>query len=63
VNHTTERIKKLHARGMSDEQIARKIGRPDDIARVRKVTESEVKDGPSNEQSEGEKAGRTEDHG
>jgi hypothetical protein len=38
MNHTDERIKKLAAQGLSDEQIAKKIGRPGDIARVRKVT-------------------------
>lgn len=38
MNHTDERIKKLAAAGLSDEQIARKIGRPDDVERVRKVT-------------------------
>ncbi len=37
-SHTTLRIKKLHAEGRTDEQIARSIGRPDDLERVRKVT-------------------------
>ncbi len=39
-NQTNERIKKLALKGMTDEQIARKIGRPDDagLRRVRKVT-------------------------
>jgi len=32
--HTDERIIKLHRRGLTAEQIARKIGRPDDVARV-----------------------------
>jgi hypothetical protein len=35
--HTDERIRKLAARGLSVETIARKIGRPDDVARVHKV--------------------------
>ena len=38
MHHTDERIKKLAAKGLTDEQIARKIGRPDDLDRVRKVT-------------------------
>ena len=37
INHTDERIKKMLARGLSPEQIARKIGRPDDIQRVVRV--------------------------
>jgi hypothetical protein len=39
-NQTNERIKKLALKGMTDEQIARKIGRPDEagLRRVRKVT-------------------------
>lgn len=35
MNHTDERIWKLYGRGLSYEQIARKIGRPGDIDRVR----------------------------
>ncbi len=35
MSHTTARIRKLHARGLSPEQIARKIGRPGDLERVR----------------------------
>ena len=40
-NHINERIKKLARKGLTDEQIARKIGRPDDegLRRVRKVTQ------------------------
>lgn len=34
-SHTTDRIRKLHARGLHLEQIARKIGRPGDLERVR----------------------------
>jgi hypothetical protein len=39
-NQTTERIKKLARKGLTDEQIARKIGRPDEagLRRVHKVT-------------------------
>jgi hypothetical protein len=42
-NQTNERIKKLARKGLTDEQIARKIGRPDEagLRRVRKVTQSE----------------------
>ena len=38
--HLNERIAKLASRGLTDEQIARKIGRPDHrgLRRVRKVT-------------------------
>ena len=32
--HTHQRIIKLHRRGLLPEQIARKIGRPGDVARV-----------------------------
>ena len=32
--HTDERIRKLHKKGLSVEQIARKIGRPGDVERV-----------------------------
>lgn len=35
--HTDERIRKLAARGLSVEQIARKIGRPGAHARVRQA--------------------------
>ncbi|KKN92299.1 hypothetical protein LCGC14_0207900 [marine sediment metagenome] len=40
-NQTDERIKKMALKGMTDEQIARKIGRPDEagLRRVRKVTQ------------------------
>ncbi len=39
-NQTNERIKKLALKGLTDEQIARKIGRPDaeGLRRVRRVT-------------------------
>ena len=37
MNHTNERIKKLLAKGMTPEQIAKKIGRPNDVDRVLKV--------------------------
>lgn len=36
-SHTTERIRKLHTAGLSPEQIARKIGRPGDLERVRQA--------------------------
>jgi hypothetical protein len=43
-NQTNERIKKLARKGLTDEQIARKIGRPDaeGVRRVRKVTQPAV---------------------
>ena len=34
-NHTDARILKLYAKGLSLEQIARKIGRPNDVPRVK----------------------------
>jgi len=37
--HTDERIRKLAARGLSTESIARKIGRPGDVARVQRALE------------------------
>ena len=37
MNHTNERIKKLLAKGMTPEQIVKKIGRPNDVDRVLKV--------------------------
>ena len=37
-SHTTLRIKKLFAKGRTNEQIAQSIGRPNDLERVRKVT-------------------------
>ena len=43
--HLNQRIKKLAAKGLDDEQIARKIGRPDanGLRRVRKVTKPDGK--------------------
>ena len=40
-NQTNERIKKMALKGMTDEQIARKIGRPDEagLRRVRRITQ------------------------
>ena len=35
MNATDARILKLHAQGMTLERIAKRIGRPDDLARVR----------------------------
>ena len=37
VTHTDLRIKKLAAKGLTPEQIARKIGRPGDVERVLRV--------------------------
>lgn len=36
---TDKRILKLHAKGLTPEQIARKIGRPGDVERVLKAIE------------------------
>jgi len=37
MSHTDKRILKLSAKGLSEESIARKIGRPGDVERVRKA--------------------------
>jgi hypothetical protein len=37
VHHTEERIRKLLAKGLACESIARKIGRPGDVDRVHTV--------------------------
>ena len=39
MNHTDLRILKEHRRGLTPEQIARKIGRPGDVQRVREALE------------------------
>lgn len=38
-SHTTKRIRKLAKKGLTPEQIARKIGRPGDIERVLQALE------------------------
>ena len=41
MNHTNERIKKLADKGLSNESTARKIERPGDLERVRRILELE----------------------
>lgn len=45
MNHTDERILKLARCGLTDEQIARKIGRPNDLERVRRAIGQRSGDG------------------
>ena len=45
--HTDERIRKLAARGLDHETIARKIGRPGDVARVRRALRSDAPASPN----------------
>ncbi len=44
-SHTDLRILKLHRRGLTPEQIARKIGRPGDVERVRDALKRAKGDG------------------
>ena len=43
-HHTHERIIKLARRGLSPESIARKIGRPGDVERVREALDKHAQD-------------------
>jgi len=55
-SHTDARIRKLAESGLSPDQIARKIGRPNDIARVDKALwrwASKYYDGPSSKPKQG----------